>query len=502
MAEKNQSLHISGMRQFKAILKKDIVMELRTKEMLTSMGLYALLVLLIYYIALSQAGREFDVTNIAGGLLWLAIVFTSLLGLNRSLVHEKDQGCLDALLLAPVDRPVIFFGKAIGNLLFLLIVEVFVTPLFMIIFNAGKYSQGPATWGYLALVLLVGSIGIAGVGTLLATMSVNTTGKDFVLAVLFIPIMFPLSACSGCGDMGDTEREPQHGRVLEDARGCGRVRCDHAARGIRSVRVRPRRLERRVCSREGSTMKQIRVALWLAIVGGVMTTVAFLMSFFTAEVQQFGAVTFPSRIDTVFPLLGQGADGFQYARPWFSQKIFYFHVPFAEASFLVFTVAAYFAVRFLMTRDRSYDTKSRVAMEVALLFVVLTLITGDLWTKASWGVWWEWEPRLTTYFIMTLMMVAYFVLRNSLEDEERRAVYASVFGIIAWINAPISFFITRVIPSNHPVVFTSGMATSNLWPFIVAQIGMLMIGYAVYVTRVQEERMRERLEVVKDSLEG
>ncbi len=79
--------------------------------------------------------------------MWLAIVFTSLLGLNRSLVHEKDQGCLDALLLAPVDRPVIFFGKAIGNLLFLLIVEVFVTPLFMIIFNAGKYSQGPRDLG-------------------------------------------------------------------------------------------------------------------------------------------------------------------------------------------------------------------------------------------------------------------------------------------------------------------------------------------------------------------
>ena len=191
MAEKKQGVHISSSRQFKAILKKDIVMELRTKEMLTSMGLYALLVLLIYYIALSQAGSSFDVTNIAGGLLWLAIVFTSLLGLNRSLVHEKDQGCLDALLLAPVDRPVIFFGKAIGNLLFLLIVEVFVTPLFMLIFNAGKYAHA-STVGLLALVLVVGSVGIAGVGTLLATMSVNTTGKDFVLAVLFIPIMFPL----------------------------------------------------------------------------------------------------------------------------------------------------------------------------------------------------------------------------------------------------------------------------------------------------------------------
>jgi heme exporter protein C len=249
-------------------------------------------------------------------------------------------------------------------------------------------------------------------------------------------------------------------------------------------------------------MRQIRIAIWMAIVGGVMTTVAFLMAFFTAEVQQFGSITLPKQINSAFPVIGMNSGGYEYARPWFSQKIFYFHVPFAEASFLVFTVAAYFAVRFLMTRDKGYDTKSRVAMEVALLFVVLTLITGDLWTKASWGVWWEWEPRLTTYFIMTLLMVAYFVLRNSLEDEERRAVYAAVFAIIAWIDAPISFFITRLIPSDHPVVFKSGMATSNLVPFIVAQLGMLMIGYAVYVIRVREERMRERLEVVKDSLEG
>jgi heme exporter protein C len=249
-------------------------------------------------------------------------------------------------------------------------------------------------------------------------------------------------------------------------------------------------------------MKQISIAIWMAIVGGVMTTVAFLMAFFTAEVQVFGTVTLPQQIQTAFPLLGSDASGFTYGRPWFSQKIFYFHVPFAEASFLVFTVAAYFAVRFLMTRRKEYDTKSRVAMEATLIFVVATMIMGDLWTKASWGVWWEWEPRLTTYFIMTLLIIAYFVLRNSIEDEERRAVYASVFAIIAWIDAPISFFITRLIPSDHPVVFKSGMAPSNLVPFIVAQVGMLLIGYAVYVVRLREEQMRERLEVVKESLEG
>lgn len=186
------TVNASSLRQFKAILRKDIVMELRTKEMLTSMGLYALLVLVVYYLALSQAGTAFDVTRIAAGLLWLAIIFTSLLGLNRSLVHEKDQGCLDALLLSPIDRPVIFFGKAVGNLIFLLIVELFVTPLFFFIFLSGKHAEvsGPA-W-MIVLALVVGSIGIAGMGTLLATMSVNTKGKDFILAVLFIPVMFPL----------------------------------------------------------------------------------------------------------------------------------------------------------------------------------------------------------------------------------------------------------------------------------------------------------------------
>jgi heme exporter protein B len=188
---------ISGMRQFRAILKKDIVMELRTKEMLTSMGLYTLLTLVVYYVALSQAGNGFDVRLIAGGLLWLAFLFTSMLGLNRSLVHEKDQGCLEALLLAPLDRPIIFFGKAVGNLIFLLIVEVLTIPIFILMFLANRPIVGPI-WG-IALSLLVGAVGIAGIGTLLATMSVNTKGKDFILAVLFVPIMFPLLYASVAG---------------------------------------------------------------------------------------------------------------------------------------------------------------------------------------------------------------------------------------------------------------------------------------------------------------
>jgi heme exporter protein B len=177
-------------RQFVAILRKDIVMELRTFEMLTSMGLYTLLTLVIYQIALSQSGSGFDVKPIAAGLLWLAFVFTSMLGLNRSLVHEKDQGCLEALLLSPVDRPVIFLAKAVGNLIFLLIVETITIPLFFVMFLSGS-AIGGELW-MIPLALLAGSVGIAGVGTLLATISVNTRGRDFILAVLFVPLMFPL----------------------------------------------------------------------------------------------------------------------------------------------------------------------------------------------------------------------------------------------------------------------------------------------------------------------
>ena len=250
--------------------------------------------------------------------------------------------------------------------------------------------------------------------------------------------------------------------------------------------------------------KQIKIAIALVIVGGLLTTAAFFMAFYTAEVQTFGFATLDKAVDTVYPLAPadmQPTDGsINYQRPGFAQKIFYFHVPIAEASFLVFTIAMVFAVLFLRKRRKSYDTKSRIAMETALIFVVATMITGDIWTKASWGVWWEWEPRLTTYLIMMLLMIAYFVLRNSIEDEERRATYSAVFAIVAWIDAPISFFITRLIPSTHPVVFQSGMAMSILIPFIIAQIGMLMIGYAIYVLRVGEEDLRSRLEIAKEAL--
>ena len=180
----------STFQQYKTLLRKDLEQEFRTKEMLTSMGIYALLVLVVYGAALAQTSQATDVLQMSGGLLWALVVFTSLLGLNRSFSHEKEQGCLEGILLVPLDRSVIFLAKATSNLLFLLIVEVITVPLFYFFFLTGTQPAG--SFLLIVVPLLVGTIGVAGIGTLLSTITINTRGKDVMLAVLFIPLVFPL----------------------------------------------------------------------------------------------------------------------------------------------------------------------------------------------------------------------------------------------------------------------------------------------------------------------
>lgn len=187
-----------------------------------------------------------------------------------------------------------------------------------------------------------------------------------------------------------------------------------------------------------------------------------------------------------------------------SQKIFYLHVPVAVASFAVMALAAYFALRFLMTKERSYDVRSKTAMEVTLVFIVATMISGDLWTRFEWGVWWVWEPRLTTYFILMLLVIGYFILRNAIDDPERRARFCAVFGIVAFVDAPISFLVTRLVPSSiHPVVFRtdSGLPPMMLIPFLLGLFGMLMIAFVLYCTAQRINADALEVEELKQQLE-
>lgn len=167
-----------------AIIRKDLAVELRSRELLSAMLVFALLVILIFNFAL-----ELDIkarATITSGVLWATFVFAGTLGLNRSLAMEKDRGCLDGLLLAPVDRSAIYFGKAIGNLVFMLLVEAIVLPVYSILYNVNLFH-----WGLL-LTLLLGSIGYVTVGTLLASMAVQTRTRDVLLPILLFPVVIPV----------------------------------------------------------------------------------------------------------------------------------------------------------------------------------------------------------------------------------------------------------------------------------------------------------------------
>lgn len=181
---------ISTFHAFLTLLAKDLRIELRTKEMMTSMGLYALLVLTIYGAALSQTADGFDVLQVSPALIWALLVFTSLLGLNRLFLREQTTGCLQALLLAPIERSAIFFSKMVSHIIFLVIIEAITTLLFFLLF------LGKLAWSaHLLLIvcpLMVGAVGMAGLGTLLATVSMHARSRDVLLAILFVPLIFPL----------------------------------------------------------------------------------------------------------------------------------------------------------------------------------------------------------------------------------------------------------------------------------------------------------------------
>ena len=271
------------------------------------------------------------------------------------------------------------------------------------------------------------------------------------------------------------------------------------------------------------TQKQeLQIAIVLAIIGGILTTVAFVMAFTTANMQYHNTVVIlPEFIDPNLaphmsgrlagPEFQPGDGSVAYLNPWFSQKIFYFHVPIAQLSLLVFTLAAIFAALFLKTRDPNYDLRSRIGMETTLVFTIGTMITGSLWTRAAWiNSWGELgrvllsEPRLVTYTVMLMFVVAYFVLRKSVDGEEKRATYSAVFSILAWVIVPFSFFYTRITQEvqAHPTdALNPGMDTSNLIPFIVAIVGMMMLGYAIYILRVAEEKKRAQLAAIKEDIE-
>jgi heme exporter protein C len=237
-----------------------------------------------------------------------------------------------------------------------------------------------------------------------------------------------------------------------------------------------------------------RLALPLLAIGALLTTGGFIMAFTTAPLVLGAGVPTPALI----------GDQMVANKLLFSQKIFYFHVPVALVSFIALGFTAIYGLLFLTRHDPAFDLRAKVATEIAMVFILMTMASGEMWTRYEWGVWWTWEPRLTTYFILLLLTIGYFVLRAAVEDPERRARYAAVFGIIAFVDAPVSLLVTRLVPTSiHPVVFRSdsGLPAPMLLPFLLALFGMCMVAFGLYHFRLREQVLHQRIDALKSQLE-
>jgi heme exporter protein B len=173
-----------------AILFKDIVIELRNKETISSMMMFGLLVLVVFNFAFQPTGEERE--RIAPGILWVAFTFAGILGLNRSLAVEMDNECLQGLLLAPLDRGALYLGKVASNFVFMMVAELIILPIFILFYNLQFNLQALQ----IAAVSVLGTLAFAAVGTILSTISANTRMKEVMLPILQIPLTVPVIVAS------------------------------------------------------------------------------------------------------------------------------------------------------------------------------------------------------------------------------------------------------------------------------------------------------------------
>ena len=163
---------------------KDTISEMRTREIISSVLVFTLLVIVIFNFAFGTNQQTLNL--VAPGILWVTFTFAGVLSLNRAFVPEKEQGCLEGLMACPVSREVIYVGKMLSSLLFMLIIEAIALPIFAFLFNLPVLSL------QIIVITVLTTIGFVTVGTLFSALAVNTKAREMVLPILFLPVVIPI----------------------------------------------------------------------------------------------------------------------------------------------------------------------------------------------------------------------------------------------------------------------------------------------------------------------
>lgn len=177
------------------------------------------------------------------------------------------------------------------------------------------------------------------------------------------------------------------------------------------------------------------------------------------------------------------------------QRIFYFHATSGMVSYVAFFVSFMACIGYLASREKKWDWLAIAGAEVGLAFSTVVLITGPIWAKPVWGIWWTWDPRLTLTFIMELLYIAYLLLRIMVTEPDRRGLVSGVFGIFAFLDVPLSYFSIRWWRTEHPQPVigggpNSGMAPGMWYAWAITIIGMTALMIIMIRQRYRLEALR------------
>ena len=176
------------------------------------------------------------------------------------------------------------------------------------------------------------------------------------------------------------------------------------------------------------------------------------------------------------------------------QKVFYFHVAAGWVGMLGFAAAVVAGIAYLASRKPIWDLVGLGAIEIGLTFMLINIITGSIWARPIWNTWWTWDPRLTTATIMELVYAAYLMLRQGIEDPERRARFGAVYAIIGFISVPLTFFSIRIYRTIHPVVIGGGDPTIDgsfsMTPAMGATFAVGLVAFSILFICLLWHRIR------------
>lgn len=190
------------------------------------------------------------------------------------------------------------------------------------------------------------------------------------------------------------------------------------------------------------------------------------------------------------------------------QRIFYFHVPMAIMSFLAFFVVFVASILYLARRNQRWDRLAHAAAEVGVVFVTLALITGIIWARPVWGVWWTWEPRLTTTLILWLIYVACLMIRSYAPNRAQGAVYAAVVGIVGFVDVPIVYYSVYWWRSIHPSAVVGPLAEAGAleplmqWILLFSFLTFLVLFLYLVVERMALRGLEDQVRQLKFSILG